>query len=118
MRTTRLPTIRALAIRCQYQWGESPQINKFEQVSSDCHQMSLAGGPISDIFWLGVGSDVRVRAEGSWVPCLMSRWGEDRARRVGNYTVKSNASWLMVTWGPPINRQTVTSEDITFPQLR
>ena len=68
MRTTRLPTIRALAIRCQYQWGESPQINKFEQVSSDCHQMSLAGGPISDIFWLGGGSDVRVRAEGVMGP--------------------------------------------------
>ena len=32
----------------QWGWGEgvgvSPQLNKFEQVSSDAHQMSLVGG--------------------------------------------------------------------------
>ena len=40
MRTTRFP----FCPRCQYWWGEHwPQVNKFEQVSSDGHQMSLAG---------------------------------------------------------------------------
>ena len=42
MPTTRLPTVRALvATRCQYR---VPQVNKFEQVSSDDYHMSLAGG--------------------------------------------------------------------------
>ena len=47
MRTSRLVTIHALvATRFQHWWGEglySP-MNKFEQVSSDGHQMSLAEG--------------------------------------------------------------------------
>ena len=29
-------------------------------------------------------------------------WG----RGSGPCTVKSNVSWVMVTWGPPVNRQT------------
>ena len=38
----RLPTTRAsVATRCQH-CGEGPQVNKFEQVSSLDHQMSLA----------------------------------------------------------------------------
>ena len=46
MHSARLPTVGAsVAIRCQYQWTRGgPQANKFEQVSSDDHQMSLAGG--------------------------------------------------------------------------
>ena len=54
-----------MANRCQYQWsgveGWRPQVNKFELVSSNGHQMSLtvgtragAEGPIFDI-WRGVG---------------------------------------------------------------
>ena len=43
MSTARLPTARASATRCQYQLG-GPQMNKFEQGSSDGHLMSLAGG--------------------------------------------------------------------------
>ena len=39
--------------RCQHQWGRGPEVNKFEQVSSDGYQMSLAGGQ-----------------EGPEVPCL------------------------------------------------
>ena len=31
-------------------------------------------------------------------------------------TVRSNASWVVVTWGPP--GQTDTTENIIFPQLR
>ena len=42
MRTTRLETLVSLAtIRCHSCRG--PQMNKFEQVSSDHHHMSLAG---------------------------------------------------------------------------
>ena len=46
MHTARLPTIPAsVATKCQYWWGvASPQVNKFEQVSGDSHQISLAGG--------------------------------------------------------------------------
>ena len=52
MRTPILPTVPAsVATRCQYQWG-CPKVNKFEQVSSDGHQMSLAGCPISHV-WEG-----------------------------------------------------------------
>ena len=56
MRTARLPTERASATRCQYPGG--PQVNKFEQVSSDGHQISLAKKGLK----LGV-------------PCLMAREG-------------------------------------------
>ena len=55
-------------------------MNKFEQVFSDDYQMSLAGagpgGPMTHVLGGGVGS------------------GEARI-------VRSNASWVMVTWGPP-----------------
>ena len=45
MRTTRLSAICPLVTtRCQYELGVDPQVNKFAQVSSDGHQMSLAGG--------------------------------------------------------------------------
>ena len=75
-------------------------MNKFKKVSGDGHQMSVAErggtrasqGPL--VFCArGVG------ARGS--PSLTS----------GNvtYTVRSNASWVMVTWGPPVDRQTDTS---------
>ena len=33
-----------LATTCQYRGGGGPEVNKFEQVSSVGHQMSLAGG--------------------------------------------------------------------------
>ena len=38
----------------------------------------------------------------------------------GPFAVRSNASWVMVTWGLPdllLNRQTDTTASITFPQL-
>ena len=45
MRTGLFPTVHVLVAttRCQYQWewGVGPQVNKFEQVSSDDHQMSV-----------------------------------------------------------------------------
>ena len=43
MCTTRLSTLCALvAPRCQYKGG-GPEVKKFEQISSDGHQMPLAG---------------------------------------------------------------------------
>ena len=44
-RTTGLPTVRVLVAttRCQYWWGEGPQMSKFEQVSNDDHEMPVVG---------------------------------------------------------------------------
>ena len=33
--------LHVLATRCQHWWRDGPQVNKFEQVSSDGYQMSL-----------------------------------------------------------------------------
>ena len=71
-------------------WG-CPQVNKFEQVYSDGHQMSPSG-PISEV----------------------------QGRAGGTCTVRSNASWVMITWGTlpfHLNRQTDRGENITFLQL-
>ena len=40
----------------------------------------------------------------------------DKAR--GACMMRSNASWVMVTWDPPLDRQTDTTKNITFLQLR
>ena len=65
------------------------QVNKFEQVSSVGHRMSLAGGRLY-----------------SGVPCP------------GEFcTVSSNASWVMVAWTLPWTDRH-TTENITFPLLR
>ena len=40
MHTAYLPIV---ATRCQYQYRGGPQVNKFEQVSIDGRQISLAG---------------------------------------------------------------------------
>ena len=83
MRIARLQTVRAsVATRICHYLGRGPEVNKFEQVSSDGHQMSPAD-------WAGPG-----------IPCLMSRKGPSSC------TVRSNALWLMVTRGPPMDRQT------------
>ena len=66
MHTVRLETVYAsvsvATARCLFLggWGIGPQMNKFEQVSSDHHQMSLAGGA-------GVGPQV-LKAGGGGVP--------------------------------------------------
>ena len=70
--------------------GEGPQVNNFEQVSSDGHQMS-PGSPCQISRGAGLGH---------LVPCLMSRVGRTCARAVrgqGACTMKFNASWVMVT---------------------
>ena len=38
-----IPPALVATTRCQYCWGVGPQVNKFEQISSNDHQMSLAG---------------------------------------------------------------------------
>ena len=80
-----------------------PQVNKFEQVSSLEHQMSLAGG-----LGLGLG--------GGWSQCLEgARLGPGQE---GLLLMRSNASWVMITWDPlPVDGQTHVGENITFPQL-
>ena len=47
----------SVATRCQYRWGFGLQVNKFEQVSGDPHQVSLGGvGEERDLM-----SDIRGR---------------------------------------------------------
>ena len=77
-------------------------MNKFEQVSSDGHQMSLAEE--SQVSWPGLG-----------VPGFMSGGGQSQGAAC---TMGSNTSWVMVTWDPHLGRQTHNCENITFQQLR
>ena len=72
-------------------WG-GPQVNNFEDMEAGA---SSGRGLMSDIWGEGGGKS----------------WGR-------GCTVKSNTSWVMITWGPPVNRQTDTSKNFTFPQLR
>ena len=57
MRTTRLPTVHASVSPPDVSTvggKSSSEVNKFEQVPRDGHQMSLAGGPMTDV-WGGAG---------------------------------------------------------------
>ena len=70
--------------------GVGPQVNKFEQVSSDGHQMSLAGGRAEAVPCLmsgaiGPGDPMYLMAR---ILCLMFRG-------VRGCTVRSNA-WVIV----------------------
>ena len=79
--------------------GGGPQVNKFEQVSSVGHQMSVAGVSQAD-------------GQGLGVPGLMSGEGVGR--------LYSEVQGIMDNghMGTPlVNRQT-PRENITFPQLR
>ena len=89
-------------------WGV-PQVNKFELISSDGHQMSLAGDGV-----MGIPSLMMSRggARAMGVPCLMS--GEEGGWAIDTSAVMFNASWLMVPREPPMNRQTDMRENITF----
>ena len=93
MHTARLPSVRVSVIRSQYQLG-GPQMNKFEKVSCDGHQMSLTG---------------------CWgFQCLMSEAvgpGGDRTIHCGPM---HHGCHMGTT---PVDKQTDTSEYITFPQL-
>ena len=74
-----VPLTSVATTRCQYQWGEvGPQVHKFEQVSSDDHQMSVAGvGMAKGRGWVcpeggGVGVEVGMSREGYPLPCDLS----------------------------------------------
>ena len=100
-----LPTVRisVVSTRCQYQGvGVGSQVNKFEQVSSDDHQMFVPGGRVSrsHVFgrWGGVG-----------YPGPMSR--REGVPYHATYPIK----WIPY---PSPNRMiTDTCENITFAQI-
>ena len=75
-------------------------MSKFERVSSLGHQMSLVGG-----WGGGMYNEVDyMSAGGQEGPCTVRShvWG------LGPWTVRSNASWVMVTWDSlilPANRR-------------
>ena len=79
MRTAHLPSmgIHASLATMMYWWGvRGPQVNKFEQVSSDDHQMSLV--------------------EGWRVPCLMLRGlGPEGARAMRGASLYSEVQCIM-----------------------
>ena len=80
-----------------------------ERVSSDGHQMSLAEGVGCSGLMSGAGAREGESNEQVWTD-LMSSGG-------GLCTVRSSASWVMITWDlPPVDRW--THKNITFPQLR
>ena len=83
------PTHASVATRCQHLWGS--QVNKFQQVSSLDHQMSLEGFLYREVpcsggqGWGGGTLPVQCSSmSGVGGPCM----------------VRSNVSWIMVTWDP------------------
>ena len=97
-----LPPASVATTKCQYQWeGGGLQVNKFEQVSSDDHQMSVAGvGPLQ---W--------------WAPDVNSR-GYPRSDVQGEGgTLLCDLLHDACDVTAP-NRMTDTCENITFLQLR
>ena len=122
MRAAHLPTTHAsVATRYQHLW-RGPQVNKFEQVSKSWSPDVTSRGPSGEQVWTGLHS---------WPPDITSRvgvglgvpeqcgpisralgWDEDPC------LVRSNASWVMVTWGLHPRGQTERTENITSMQLR
>ena len=78
-----LTTIHASVASHQMSAAGGPHVNKFEQVSSLGHQMSPAGEAAT-----------------------LYKEGTRALYRGVASTVTSIASWVMVTWGPLVNRQT------------
>ena len=69
--------------------GVGPEVNKFEQGSSDGQQMSLAGRP----------GPCHMRSH----DVSVAGWEEDQSRGPGlggRAVQRSNASWVMLTWDP------------------
>ena len=103
MRTARLETVHAPILlattRCLFmgEVGEGPQMNKFEQVSSDHHQLSLTGGRVVGVPARMSGGGGRV---GSQVWCRGGgESGGPRSDDCGGggefCLVTSNAWWVM-----------------------
>ena len=84
---------------CQYKWGGAIQwgpMAKFEQVSSNRNQMSLGAGDRLEGY-------CTVRSDASWV---MAR------------VLYGPNSLVIVTGGPPMDRQTHMTVNIILPQIR
>ena len=120
MRTVRLTIVRTSVVtRCQYQWGgggaaQWGPTNKFEQISRDGLQMSLAEGPT----WRGPHVPCLEGDRARGVPCQMSG-GRIRIRtRAGRGAYSEvHASWVMVTWGPPVDRQTRLKTSLVYHKV-
>ena len=71
--------------------------------------VSISGGGVLKRTSLNRALDVTSREQG-WAPMSLGGWGESHVWSPGGgargCTVRSNASWVMVTWGPPADRQT------------
>ena len=100
MRTARLPIARMASVATKYQHG-SPQSTTLNR-SSLGHQMSI-------------------QQVNSTSPGRGSLYGDIPCRAGGRrrtLKVRSNASWVMVTCGSSVNRQTHMTENVTSPQFR
>ena len=77
MCTTPLPTVHVFVATTTYQYcegrGLGPQVNKFEQVSSDDFQMSVARGQVPCLVF-------KASPNASWV---MVTWGRGRSHVSG-----------------------------------
>ena len=125
MCTAHLPTIHpSVATWCQHCRGKVPQVNKFEQVSSLGHLISLTavgqGLGRSPLQWVPVSAlgslYSGVFMSGGEVPV---QWGHmSMGLGLGDsFMVRSNASWVMVTF-TTVDRLTNWQKDwknITFP---
>ena len=91
--------------------GIGPQVNKFEHVSSDDHQRSVADRVGTLVPYQGGVTQVPGWGH-KYLGPMSGQW--ETEGRVG--AVMSNTSWVMVTWEP--REQTDICLNITFPQLR
>ena len=86
-----------LITRYQYQWGgwvvTGPQVNRFKQIPTGRHHMSVAGGMG---MWGGVIGYVGDRVCGA----RDCGGGVRKYRGGGKYPCPS-VSWVTVTWGSP-----------------
>ena len=90
-----------------------PQVNKFEQISSIGHQMSLGGGPCT-VRSHGGGQG----RDGSCVSKVSRRVEGAGLRPVGTLYGEVQCVMDNVTCVPDPRVQTDTTENIFFPQLR
>ena len=109
-----VPLTSVATTRCQYQWGEvGPQVHKFEQVSSDDHQMSVAGGGYGQ--GQGVGLSRRWWGGVGWVYPEEVGWRLVCPERGTSYHATYPMTHMMLP--TPSLGQTHNCENITFPQL-
>ena len=93
--------------------GRGPQVNKFEQISSLGHQLSLGGGPRTVRSHVWGGGRVGMVPVLVGFPCRV--WGG--LGPVGALYVEVQCIMGNCHIGTPVGRQTDTTENIFFPQL-